>query len=88
MICLALKLQTMNSRELKAPHLGFRFLLSMALAAVLTVTALKIVSAPFWSLYLAGIIAAPFILYAIRKHDTARPSTTGSQRFAGRETEL
>ena len=88
MICLALKLQTMNSRELKAPHLGFRFFLSMALAAALTVTVLKIVSAPFWSLYLAGIIAAPFILYAIRKHDAVRPSPTGNRKIAGRETEL
>lgn len=76
----------MNSRELKAPHLGFRFFLLLALAAVLTVTALKIVSAPFWSLYFAGIVSAPFILYVIRKHDAEKSAMADNRGIEARES--
>lgn len=80
------RLQTMNSEELKTPHLGLRFLLLLALAAVLTVTTLKVVSAPFWSLYFVGFVSAPFILYAIRKHDAERSSANGGRGVAARDS--
>ena len=67
----------------KAPHLSFHFVLLLALTAALTVMVLEIVGAPFWSLYFAGIISAPFILYVLRKHDAERSTAAGERDARG-----
>lgn len=63
-------MQTMSSEDFRAPPVSARTILLLAITAILTVAVWDILDAPFWTLYFSGLISAPFIVHAIRSHES------------------
>lgn len=70
----------MNSQKFRVPAFTPLFFLMLAATAFLTVILVRVFEAPFWVLYFAGIVGAPFIVYAVRSVESVAPSKRSRPR--------